>query len=173
MRTAIILLLLAAQAAAQTVEGLFVRVAPGVVVDLSDLDARDDRMATPLHRVVAVTEDIDLVRMMLARGADARARDAEGSTPLHAAATAGAQPGILAALLDGGADVSARDVRGRTALHLAATAAAAAALIHAGADACALDAEGRAALAPDMLEEIRRRAPEAYPAARDAFLECL
>jgi hypothetical protein len=173
MRTATILMLLAAQAAAQTVEGLFVRVAPGVVVDLSDLDVRDDRMATPLHRVVAVTEDVELVRLMLERGADARARDAEGLTPLHGAAMTGAQPGILAALLDGGAEASARDVRGRTALHLASTAAGAAALIAAGADACALDAEGRAALAPDMLEAIRRHAPEAYPAAREAFLGCL
>jgi hypothetical protein len=169
----VMLMLLSSTAAAQTVDGLFVRVAPGVVIELGDLGATDAEMATPLHRAAAATGDPELIRRMLALGADPRARDVRGRTPLHAAAEAGAPLGVMAALLGGGADVGARDVEGVTALSLAATAEAAALLAVAGGDACATDARGWQALSAEMLERIRVEAPSLYPQARAAWLACL
>jgi ankyrin repeat protein len=173
MRLLTFLILLCAPVFAQTVDSVYVEVAPGVVVELSDLDSRDARMATPLHRAAAATTDPELIRMMLARGADPGARDAEGRTPLHDAAAAGAPLGVLAALLGGGADPTARDAAGETPLALAATAEAAALLTVVGGDPCATDAGGSPALTEAMLESIREQAPDLYPRMRDAYLGCL
>lgn len=60
----------------------------------------------------------DLVRWLVAQGADINARDNYEETPLHE--RAGHFQGDIAVLLELGADIAARDSRGRTPLHNAA-----------------------------------------------------
>jgi hypothetical protein len=101
---------------------------------------------TALH-VAAAAYRADLVRKLLAAGADVRARNRRGAEPLHAAAVGGpgseawnppAQAATIALLIAAGADPNAVDMDGVTPLHRAVRtrcAAAVAALIDGGADA--------------------------------------
>jgi ankyrin repeat protein len=85
---------------------------------LLDLERTDEAGRTPLLKAVSAG-DSQVVRTLLALGADVQAQDADGTSAVHLAARAG-HLGILAALIEAGAQVNARDARGRTALHLAA-----------------------------------------------------
>ena len=100
---------------------------------------------TALH-VAAAAYRPDVVRKLLAAGADVRARNRRGAEPLHAAAVGGpgseawdppAQAATIALLIAAGADPNATDMDGVTPLHRAVRtrcAAAVAALIDGGAD---------------------------------------
>jgi ankyrin repeat protein len=71
---------------------------------------------TPLHRAAAFGP-VEMVRDLLAAGADVNARDSRALTPLiFAVATEYAAPRIVQTLLQAGADVNARDNTGETAL---------------------------------------------------------
>ena len=59
------------------------------------------------------SEKPEVLRCMIANGADANAADKNGSTALHRAAMAGS-PQLVRVLLDGGADPKAKDRQGRT-----------------------------------------------------------
>ena len=73
---------------------------------------------TPLHG--AADEDrLEVVRLLLAKGADVYARDCRGSTPLIAAAEFASLP-VLELLVEAGADVATGNHYGRSALHNAA-----------------------------------------------------
>ncbi len=76
---------------------------------------------TPLHLAALFTNDEEVVRLLLERGADvnARANNAMAVTPLNAAA-ARQHGAVVRALLDGGAAVDAAQRDGYTALHSAA-----------------------------------------------------
>lgn len=109
--------------------GLAVRMAPArgsidLVKALVEAGAdlhRQDRPSgdTALH--YAVFGSTELVRYLVARGADVEARNSRGRTPLHEAAYSMIAPAAsLDTLLDLGADIEARcDAEGSTALHLA------------------------------------------------------
>ena len=76
---------------------------------------------TPLHSAVA--DDTgqaakEIVRMLLAAGADPNARSASGGTPLHTAAFTG-DVVMVRLLVAAGADPSIEDEKGRTPLDLA------------------------------------------------------
>ncbi len=100
---------------------------------------------TALHFAAAVYRT-ELVRKLIAAGADVRARNRRGAEPLHAAAAGlpgsptwnpGAQAATIAALIDAGADANAGDKGGVTALHRAVRtrcAAAVQSLLEHGAD---------------------------------------
>jgi ankyrin repeat protein len=99
---------------------------PEAVRALLDLGA-DARLATrpaaftPLHSAVA--DDTgqaakEIVRMLLAAGADPNARSASGGTPLHTAAFTG-DVVMVRLLVAAGADPSIEDEKGRTPLDLA------------------------------------------------------
>jgi len=79
-----------------------------------NLQSRESMKIAALHSAIAVRR-VDLVRMLLDRGADPGVRAAGGPTPLHAAAQSG-QVDLAGLLLDHGADVNAPDEGDRTPL---------------------------------------------------------
>ncbi|MCH8037725.1 MAG: ankyrin repeat domain-containing protein, partial [Proteobacteria bacterium] len=89
---------------------------------LATLAAVDVRSAiddsTPLH-VAAHAGRIDIVRLLIAKGADIGARAQGGITPMHMAALGG-HAGIVKLLLSLGADVNTLSSSDSTPLHLAA-----------------------------------------------------
>ncbi len=72
---------------------------------------------TPLLVAVA-NQNLELVKFLLAHGADVNARDANGRTPLHFAVNR-RDPDLIRVLLDAKADVNAKDSAGETPLAMA------------------------------------------------------
>jgi hypothetical protein len=91
---------------------------------------------------VASFDQVKVIELLLAAGADPNARDDEGKTPIFEAN----EPAVVTALVRGGADPSARDNYGRTALFEEYFAEIKAPLIAAGVDPNARDKNGRTAL---------------------------
>ncbi len=77
--------------------------------------------STPLHFAVDRVQ-IDIVKLLLARGADVSARDRQGATPLHHAADNRGAHAIIEALVSAGAEVNATNRYGFTPLFGAAQA---------------------------------------------------
>jgi len=100
---------------------------------------------TALH-IAAASYQVELVRMLIERGADVHARNRMGDQPLHAAATGipgsrtwnpPAQADTIRCLIESGADPNASDKRGVSPLHMAVRtrcAAAVCTLLECGAD---------------------------------------
>ncbi|MFO1340529.1 MAG: DUF6438 domain-containing protein [Burkholderiaceae bacterium] len=84
----------------------------------------------------------EVVRQLVAAGADPNARDKEGNVPLHEAG----DPDVVRALVAEGADPNARNERGETPLFSQRYSDVAMALIAAGADVNATDLEGNSPL---------------------------
>lgn len=97
--------------------GSHVRWAPNVWIDPSSINALTKSGETPLISAI-VTGDVELVRLMLQRGADVEARCVDHITPLMHAVMHG-HLSILDLLLSKGAQVNATTA-GWTALHRAA-----------------------------------------------------
>jgi ankyrin repeat protein len=88
-----------------------------------DVDVRTKDEWTPLH-FAAFNGRIEVVRVLLDRGANANAEDDQGETPLHLVSRSNHIPeehavGITELLLERGADASARDNDHATPLQLA------------------------------------------------------
>ncbi len=83
-----------------------------------DVNAAQGDGATPLHWA-AYKIDLELVKMLLARGAKPDVANRYGSTPLTEAVKA-ANPKLVNMLLEAGADANAPNLDGETALMLAA-----------------------------------------------------
>lgn len=85
----------------------------------TDINAFDTLDQTAL--IAAIDHHhLDIVRLLLDRGADVRLADHAGWTPLIHAAYFGANDELLALLLDRGADINAQNDRGVTALYMSA-----------------------------------------------------
>ena len=98
--------------------------------------------------------DLEILRLLIGKGADVSAADTEGRTPLHRALLEGFE-GVAQLLIDKGADVSAADNMGWTPLHWASREGfeeVARLLIDKGADVSAADNEGRTPLHWALLE---------------------
>jgi hypothetical protein len=67
----------------------------------------------PLHACIALSQDLETVRILLAQGADVNMEQAGGYTPLHQAAAAG-QEELTRMLLEAGADPGCRCHQGKT-----------------------------------------------------------
>ncbi|GIP41139.1 hypothetical protein J31TS4_44190 [Paenibacillus sp. J31TS4] len=74
---------------------------------------------TALHAAIAGERELDVIRLLLRRGADPRIADSNGHTPLHTAAFHDDNEDIVRLLLEQGAEVNARGGGGETALALA------------------------------------------------------
>lgn len=78
-------------------------------------------IGSPLGRAI-VNNQLETVKLLLAKGADVNRADGLGLTPLHYAASVPYdEPAVVAALLAAGASRQATDKQGRTALELART----------------------------------------------------
>lgn len=86
--------------------------------DPSLLNSRDKEGNTPIFHAVASKQE-QMVKFMIARGANVNATDTNGVTPLHIAAVMG-NGSIAGLLLDFGATVDAVTTQGITPLHWAA-----------------------------------------------------
>jgi ankyrin repeat protein len=82
------------------------------------VEAKDDLARTPLHWACRGVH-LEVVRLLVERGADVNARDANGVTPLHSVSSRG-DVGAAGILLDRGASFEARMSDLSTPLHLAA-----------------------------------------------------
>ncbi len=83
--------------------------------DGDDVNARDERGWTPLHRAAAFGRTPGVVTALVEAGAAPNARDRKGRTPLHVAACFGkAVPAVAEALLAAGADPAAKDEGDKT-----------------------------------------------------------
>ena len=83
-----------------------------------DLSGTDEAGNTPLH-VAAAEDHPDIVRALIAAGANVNALDAGGRTPLHRANTRG-RPALVDQLIEAGVDVNHIANNGDNALHGAA-----------------------------------------------------
>ncbi len=86
-----------------------------------DPDVRDEFGSTPLI-AAAAAGDLELVEVLLARGANPDAQAGDGRTPLHAAVESegGESLAVVARLIAAGADLHVVGMNGWTPLHLAA-----------------------------------------------------
>jgi ankyrin repeat protein len=82
----------------------------------ADINAvsRNKLSATPLQGAAAM-QNLELARLLIARGANVNCRGEEGGTPLHEAAGNG-QIELVKLLLANGANLNAKDDRGKTPL---------------------------------------------------------
>lgn len=83
--------------------------------------ARDRMGATPLHYAADAQHPdiVDVIQVLIKKGADVQSADWSGVTPLHRAAKAGRRLGV-ASLIRYGANPEAVDMAGKTAMHYAA-----------------------------------------------------
>src|SRR5688572_24194542 len=82
-----------------------------------DVNAPDGQGTPALHWAVRV-DDVDLAKLLIGAGADAKVANRYAVTPLSLAASAG-NPAMLRVLLDAGADPNAIDPAGETMLMIA------------------------------------------------------
>jgi ankyrin repeat protein len=82
------------------------------------VEARVGRGNTPLL-LAAARGHVDVVRLLLERGADSEASDDNGFTPLHFAVLSSSDEEVVELLLDWGADARKTAFRGTTALMMA------------------------------------------------------
>jgi ankyrin len=83
-----------------------------------DVNAPEPDGTTALHWA-AHHNDLELVRRLIAAGANVNARNSYGATPMSEAATV-ASPALIAALLEAGGDVESANADGQTALMIVA-----------------------------------------------------
>ena len=140
----------------------------------SDINAKDDDGASPLHLAAFNNEYPDVLTVLLNAGADVNGRGRFGGTPLLFAAFRNENPNVLKALLDAGADLNARISTGNTPLHLVAennvNPEVLTVLLDAGADATAVNEDGETPF--DLAKDNEALVgTDAYRALNDARFE--
>ena len=86
---------------------------------LSDINVQDNKQRTPLHYAVQYN-NVDVVKLLISKGADVRAVDKEKRTLLHYAARNTDVDVVKMIINTSGADVKAVDKNKWTPLHIAA-----------------------------------------------------
>lgn len=85
--------------------------------EAESVNTPDNDLFTPLHIAVCV-ENLELVRLLLGRGARVSVKNALGRTPLFYAVRAGYAEIARVLIVEGGADVNTKDERGRSIIDL-------------------------------------------------------
>lgn len=87
----------------------------------ANVNTTDPSKRTALHRMVTLSSQkpkvaLELIQLLINKGADPNAKDDFGWTPLHifAVQRAGRDPKVLETLIDADADINAKDSRNRT-----------------------------------------------------------
>jgi ankyrin repeat protein/Flp pilus assembly protein TadD len=114
----------------------------------ADVNARDDKGITPLHRG-AVGGHLDVVQYLVAQGANVKVKGSDGSTVLHSTVLLKGNLDVVQYLVAHGADVNARDKEGSMPLYNAALAGSLAVVQYLathGADVRATNNDGLTAL---------------------------
>lgn len=75
---------------------------------------------TPLHYAVQYNTDLEIIALLMERGADVNSKTNLGRTPLQLAAGYNSDVRVIGLLLDRGAHIGAKNDAGLTALHFAA-----------------------------------------------------
>ncbi|KAK3101776.1 hypothetical protein FSP39_006268 [Pinctada imbricata] len=83
------------------------------------VNSTDSDMYTPLHRA-CYNGHTDMVRLLLANGANIEAKTIDGWHPIHSAARWN-QAQVISVLIENGADINATTKGGQTPLHLASS----------------------------------------------------
>jgi len=107
-----------------TFESIFEAARSGTVKDIAnfiengiDINVKD-KLGTPLHNAVRFNPDVDVLKYLLAQGADVNATNEFGNTPLHLAARFNASTEIWDCLVSQGADVFMKNKYGQTPLDI-------------------------------------------------------
>ena len=88
------------------------------LIDTGLLSAKNKLGETPLY-VAAEKGQLEMAKLLIAKGADAKARTRNGETVLHAASMI-ESTSLMTALIDAGAEINAANRDGETPLHWAA-----------------------------------------------------
>lgn len=83
-----------------------------------DINAQDDILASALHYATAA-ESFDVIKLLIASGAQLNIADKDNATPLHVAIITHKNQEIIQYLIDAGADINMPGKHGNTLLHYA------------------------------------------------------
>jgi hypothetical protein len=89
-----------------------IEIAEALIAAGAEINPRENFFMSPLMNAV---EDLEMVKLLIAHGADVNQKNFRGATALMGAAAAG-PPSVVKYLIEKGADVNARDKDGVTAL---------------------------------------------------------
>jgi ankyrin repeat protein len=112
----------------------------------ANVNIQNNELSTPLHLCASNEEEssVDIIKTLIASGADPSKKDVNDEQPLHYAAASATQN--IQPLLEAGADINAQNKDGATPLHLAIeenNAEAIKTLLEAGANLAIENANGK------------------------------
>ncbi len=87
--------------------------------NIHDVNSCDDKQRTCLH-IASARGNLEIVRLLLAFGANPNIRDCVSNLPIHLAIISSHVP-VVTLLLEAGTDIHSLDENGNTVLHLAGT----------------------------------------------------
>ena len=84
-----------------------------------NINAKDKEGFTPIHMVVAISENLKIIETLTQSGANINAKDKRALTPLHIAALLSKNLKVIRTLIQLGANINAKEMEGLTPLFIA------------------------------------------------------